>query len=174
MNESCKSVTQIPTLLRTLTELTRFRLGTHLNQEEDRLRLEVRKWSKDCLRLIQCYGDADDQSELVNIGYGRAISLSFYTAGGIGEGQDAKIEVGLNYIWWFLRELHEGRNNYPQPSFRPLPLLARRTEEQIEEQGANEEIEAQMKNNGLGSGIKDWANGVKANILNRFIHNNRI
>ncbi|KAA6387831.1 MAG: hypothetical protein EZS28_016641, partial [Streblomastix strix] len=53
---------------------------------------------------------------------------------------------------------------------RTLPLLARVSFEQIEEEGANEEIEAQMNNNGLGGDIKAWGNLTKAVILNHFIH----
>ncbi|KAA6322450.1 MAG: hypothetical protein EZS28_054434 [Streblomastix strix] len=112
------------------------------------MRLEIRCNSRWCLYWIQQFGDEQDQSELVNNGYGRVTSISFCTAGGKGEEQDKEISDGLYYISRFIRELHLGRNNDYQPSFQPLPLLARRSEEQIEEEGANEEIEAQLNNNG--------------------------
>ncbi|KAA6388983.1 MAG: hypothetical protein EZS28_015491 [Streblomastix strix] len=98
------------------------------------------------------------------------MTISFYTAGGIGEEQDMEILNGLHNISWFLRELHQGRHYFGQPSFQALPLLARRTEEQIEEEGANEEIEAQMSNVGYYVNIKDFAKGYKAATLNQFIH----
>ncbi|KAA6371727.1 MAG: hypothetical protein EZS28_032747 [Streblomastix strix] len=62
-----------------------------------------------------------------------------------------------------------GRNDY-YSSFKQLPLLARRTVEQIEEEGANEEIEAQMNNKGYYGEIKCRANKAKEVVLNRFIH----
>ncbi|KAA6366114.1 MAG: hypothetical protein EZS28_038360, partial [Streblomastix strix] len=111
----------------------------------DQQRLDVRSWSRACLSRIQSFGDEQVQQELVNYGYGRVMSLSFSTAGGVGEEQNMEIENGLYRIYRFLRQLHEGRN-YPQPSFQPLPLLVRSTEVQIEEEGAIEEIDAQMKN----------------------------
>ncbi|KAA6360997.1 MAG: hypothetical protein EZS28_043476 [Streblomastix strix] len=134
------------------------------------MRLEIRCNSRWCLRYIQeCY-DEQVQSELVNNGYGRVTSISFCTAGGKGEEQDLEILNGLMYIYLFLRALHAGRNDYHKPSFQPLPLLARNTEEQMEEEGANEEIEALMYNNGYNSIIKYNANNANAMTLNRFIH----
>ncbi|KAA6355411.1 MAG: hypothetical protein EZS28_049062, partial [Streblomastix strix] len=45
-----------------------------------------------------------------------------------------------------------------------------RAVEQIEEQGANEEIEAKMSNTKYNGHIKSWTNEAKAAQLNRFIH----
>ncbi|KAA6403264.1 MAG: hypothetical protein EZS28_001207 [Streblomastix strix] len=168
-NIACKSVTQIPTLLRSLSALVTFRLGNRIDLDVDNQRLEIRIWSRDCLSLIQEYGDEQNQTELINNGYGRVMSITFSTAGGIGEEQDQEIFYGLNCIYWFLKDLYQGRNNDYKPSFQPLPLLARNTEEQMEEEGANEEIEAQMKNNGNNGKILDYANYAKATILNLFI-----
>ncbi|KAA6358462.1 MAG: hypothetical protein EZS28_046011 [Streblomastix strix] len=167
-NNTCKQVIHIPKLLKSITTLVTFRLGTHIDLDVDNQRLKVRSWSRLCLRYIQWKGDEQVQSELVNNGYGRVLSISFCTAGGKGEEQDKEIRNGLYYINWFLRELHEGRNWYP--SFQPLPLLARNTEEQMEEEGADEEIEAQMNNNGMNGDIKCNANYVKEVVLNHFIH----
>ncbi|KAA6392546.1 MAG: hypothetical protein EZS28_011925 [Streblomastix strix] len=129
----------------------------------------MRNSSRLCLWNVYFYGDEQVQSELVNIEYGRVMFITLSTAGGIGEEQDLEIFNGLYYIECFLRELYEGRNEW-QPSFQPLPLLARITEEQIEEEGANEEIDAQMNNyNGYNYYIKKWANYVKAASLNHFI-----
>ncbi|KAA6364226.1 MAG: hypothetical protein EZS28_040247, partial [Streblomastix strix] len=168
-NNRSKQVIQIPKLLQSLTTLVTFRLGTHIDLDVDNQRLKVRHWSRDCLRLIQHFGDEQDQSELVNQGYGRVMSTAFCTAGGKGEDQDEEIYNGMMYIQFFLGALHAVRNW--QPFFQPLPLLARRSEEQMEEEGANEEIDAQMNNNGYydDSNIKDYANYVKEVVLNRFI-----
>ncbi|KAA6364592.1 MAG: hypothetical protein EZS28_039881, partial [Streblomastix strix] len=76
-----------------------------------------------CLYQIQRFGDEQDQIQLVNIRYGRVICIQFCTAGGVGEEKDKEIINGLNCIYFFLRDLHEGRNSYGQPSFQPLPLL---------------------------------------------------
>ncbi|KAA6372273.1 MAG: hypothetical protein EZS28_032200 [Streblomastix strix] len=168
-NNACKSVTKIPKLLQSLSALTIFKLGTHIDLDVDQQRLEVRYTSRLCLYWIQVYGDKQVQTELVNVEYGRMMSISFCTAGGQGEEQDQEIRNGLVPIYFFLRDLHEGRNAY-QPYFQPLPLLARRSEEQIEEEGVNEEIEAQMKNSVLDGHIKNWAKKAKATALNRFIY----
>ncbi|KAA6334788.1 MAG: hypothetical protein EZS28_053031, partial [Streblomastix strix] len=165
-------VIQIPNLVKSLITLVTFRIGTHLREEIDLQRIEIRSWSRQCLWSIQGDGDAQVQSELVRQGYGRVMFITISTAGCKGEEQDYEIENGLIRISIFLTELHDGRNDDWYPSFQPLPLLARSTEEQIEDEGANEEIEAQMKNIGYNSGIKAWANDVKAAILNHFIHSN--
>ncbi|KAA6401957.1 MAG: hypothetical protein EZS28_002522 [Streblomastix strix] len=121
--------------------------------------------------FIHFYVDEQDQTELVNVGYGRVMSFSICTAGGVAEEQDAEIFIELDHFQFFLRQLHEGKTNDQQPSFQPLPLLVRRTEEQIEEEGAIEELEAQMENRGFYlSSIRKWANRAKAKTLNHFIH----
>ncbi|KAA6358290.1 MAG: hypothetical protein EZS28_046183, partial [Streblomastix strix] len=76
-------------------------------------------------------GDEQDYADLVNVEYGRVLSIAFCTSGGVGEEQDAQIFMVLIHFYNFLRQLHEGRNDW-QPSFQPLPLLVRRTDEQIE------------------------------------------
>ncbi|KAA6400202.1 MAG: hypothetical protein EZS28_004271 [Streblomastix strix] len=91
--------------------------------------------------------------------------------GGVGEEQDKEIDHGFYYIYKFLNKLHEGRN-YRQPSFQPLPLLVLRSDEQKEEEGAIEEIDAQMNNEGLVGYFMSYANAVKAATLNFFIHSN--
>ncbi|KAA6397076.1 MAG: hypothetical protein EZS28_007395 [Streblomastix strix] len=170
VNRSCYQVIQIPKLLQSLSEIACYKIRIHFNKDIDRQSLEVRSLSRWSLIQIQGFGDEQVQSELVNIGFGRVMSLSFCTAGGIGEEQDEEIRNGLYYIYRFLSDLHEGRT-YGQPSFQPLPLLVRVSLEQIEEEGANEEVEAQMKNNkGYYGLIKGWAKCVKATILNHFIH----
>ncbi|KAA6396996.1 MAG: hypothetical protein EZS28_007476 [Streblomastix strix] len=154
-NKSCKSVIKNQKLLHSLTSLSIFKLGTHINKQVDGQRFTLRI-----------------QSELVNNEYGRVMFISYSTAGGIGEEQNQDIYDGLMYIYNFLRELHEGRNNSWQPSFQPLPLLARRIEEQIEEEGGNEELEAQTKNSGDAGNIKYLAKWAKAATMNHFINNN--
>ncbi|KAA6372663.1 MAG: hypothetical protein EZS28_031812 [Streblomastix strix] len=173
-NNAIKIMIKNQNLLQSITLLTIFKLGNHSNQEIDRLRLNVRCYSRQCLSWIQYTGDEQDIADLVNVGYGKVTCISFSTAGGIGEEEDEEIYIRLNRISDFLREQHEWRNNSWQPSFQPLPFLARRTEEQIEEEGANEEVEAQMINNGYNGTIKDTANSTKAETLNHFINRRRM
>ncbi|KAA6382185.1 MAG: hypothetical protein EZS28_022288 [Streblomastix strix] len=154
--QSCKFVIRIPKLLQSLIAFVTFRLGAHLNEQTDLLRLEVRYQSRECLQQIQVYGDAYVQSVLVNNEYGRVMTLTFCTAGGVCEEDDLKICDGLSCISIFLRQLRYGRNEW-YPSFQPLPLLARVSLEQIEEEGAIEEIEAQMNNKGYNGDIKGQA-----------------
>ncbi|KAA6368250.1 MAG: hypothetical protein EZS28_036223 [Streblomastix strix] len=168
-NYSRKSVIQIPKLLHSLAILVTLRLGTRLREEIDQQIFTIRHWSRECLRQIQFFGDEQDQTELVNIRYGRIMPILISTAGGVGEEQDEAIYNGLNHIQQFLRQLHKGRNEW-KPYFQPLPLLFRRTEEQIEEEGASEEIEAQMKNSRYYGYIKICANLANDTTLNRFFH----
>ncbi|KAA6378910.1 MAG: hypothetical protein EZS28_025563 [Streblomastix strix] len=171
-NNTSKSVIQIPKLLQSLSALATFRIDTHLKQEIDLQRIEVRHWSRQCLYIIQYYGDEQVQSELVRQGYGIVMSFSYCTAGGVGEEQDLGIQNGLYRISDFLRELHEGRDDDWYPSFQPLPLLVPVSLEQIEDEGANEELDAQLNNKGDDGDIIYWANESKAATLNHFIHIN--
>ncbi|KAA6366352.1 MAG: hypothetical protein EZS28_038121, partial [Streblomastix strix] len=93
-NDTRKQVIQIPKLLKSLSALVNFRLGTHIDLDVDNQRLEVRHWSRYCLNWIRYLGDEQDQSELVNKRYGRVMSISFCTAGGKGEEQDLEILNG--------------------------------------------------------------------------------
>ncbi|KAA6373728.1 MAG: hypothetical protein EZS28_030746 [Streblomastix strix] len=166
-NDTLKQVIQIPKLLKSITTLSLYKIGIHIGQELDQMRFEIRSWSTDCLSWIRYLGDEQDQSELVNNGYGRVTSISFSTAGGKGEEQDDEISNQLCRIYHFLRALHYG-NTY-QPYFQPLPLLVRNTEEQMEEEGADEELDAQMNNNKNRWSIRNWANRAKTMTLNCFI-----
>ncbi|KAA6394575.1 MAG: hypothetical protein EZS28_009895 [Streblomastix strix] len=167
-DNTLKSVIRIPKLLQSFSALSLYKICCHLSEDIDQQRLEVRHISRDCLGEIRYNGDEQIQTELVNQRFGRVMTISISTAGGNGEEQDKEIRNGLFYIYYFLRDIHEGRTNR-QSSFQPLPLLVRSTKEQIEEEGANEEIETQMKNNGFNGNIMIWANEAKAVILNRFI-----
>ncbi|KAA6375067.1 MAG: hypothetical protein EZS28_029407 [Streblomastix strix] len=176
-NNAIKQMIKNQNLLRSITLLTIFKLDNHSNQEVDRLRFNVRSNSRWCLRWIQEYGDAQEFADLVNVQYGKVICISISTAGGIGEEQNMEIFLGLDNIYYILIEQHEGRNYDEQPSFQPLPLLARMTEEQMEEEGANEEVEAQMINVGKVQGygsIQRCANRTKARTLNHFIKRRKI
>ncbi|KAA6403402.1 MAG: hypothetical protein EZS28_001064, partial [Streblomastix strix] len=130
-----------------------------------------RRGSRKCLDLIQQLGDESDQAELVSIGYAGEFVITFSTAGGNGEEQDKQIRQGLNHIFWFLKDLRQGRNDPLYQQFPPLPQLARRSNEQIEEEGGNEDVDAQMNNNGEVFNIKYWAKLAKVQILNCFIDN---
>ncbi|KAA6380863.1 MAG: hypothetical protein EZS28_023612 [Streblomastix strix] len=108
--------------------------------------------------------------ELINIGYGRALTLSLCTAGGAELQGDFEIKDGLSYISIFLNEFYNGRNNYDdQPSFPPQPNLSKACVEQIEDEGGIEEVESQLTNKGKNFNIKIQAIKVKGRILNFFI-----
>ncbi|KAA6374029.1 MAG: hypothetical protein EZS28_030445 [Streblomastix strix] len=92
--------------------------------------------------------------------------IAISTAGGSGEEYDRDISQGLSYNNDFLSNLNKGR---PFTSFPPQPLLAHRSDEQIEEEGGNEEIDSQLINKGNGWNIKYHANRAKGAILNYFI-----
>ncbi|KAA6354284.1 MAG: hypothetical protein EZS28_050189 [Streblomastix strix] len=164
-----KKLIKKPNFLHSLSALSLYKVGNHSNQEVYRLRLNVRYNSRWCLSWIQIYGDAQNFADLVNVGYGRVLSIAFCKAGGIGEEEDEEILKVLEHFSCFLGELHEGRY-YRQLFFQPLPLLVRRTEEQMEEEGASEELEAQINNVGYFGDIKFYTNKAKAKTLNHFIH----
>ncbi|KAA6365506.1 MAG: hypothetical protein EZS28_038967, partial [Streblomastix strix] len=126
-----------------------------------------------CLRYIHYKGDASVQTELVNARYARMLVIAISTASGHGEEQDEEIFSGLFRISKFLKYLHQGRNNDEPPYqyFPPQPLLVHRSDEQIEEEGANEEIDSQLNNKGHQYyNIKNEANEAKGMILNYFIN----
>ncbi|KAA6389855.1 MAG: hypothetical protein EZS28_014616 [Streblomastix strix] len=67
-------------------------------------------------------------------------------------------------------DMLDNLNKGKQDSFPPHPLLARRSDEQIEEESRNEEIDSQLINNGHQNyNIKDYANIANGRILNYFI-----
>ncbi|KAA6357735.1 MAG: hypothetical protein EZS28_046738 [Streblomastix strix] len=161
----CKDVINTPKALHSLITLSGYKLNIHFSQENDQQTLSVRHSSRGCLGNIQEYGDASVQTELVNARYARALVIAVSTASGSGEEQDDEICDGLSSISNFLRDIHQGDYSFP-----PQPLLVRRSVEQIEEEGGNEEIESQIINKGhFGRNIKDEANRAKGEILNYFI-----
>ncbi|KAA6399886.1 MAG: hypothetical protein EZS28_004585 [Streblomastix strix] len=112
--------------------------------------------------------------ELVNIRYAGIQVIAFSIASGQGEEQDEQIWNGLNRISWFFCCLYEGRNNR-ESSFPRQPILAKRSQEQIEEEGGSEEIETLLINKGNQNyNIKGNAKWAKRSILNHFIHKRQL
>ncbi|KAA6378226.1 MAG: hypothetical protein EZS28_026245, partial [Streblomastix strix] len=97
----------------------------------------------------------------------RVLVIAISTASGHGVENDQEISNTLNITSKFLKCLNEGKNYGTQ--FPPQPLLVRRSDEQIEEEGGNEEIDSQLINKGYSWNIKDEVNKVKGAILNFFI-----
>ncbi|KAA6397954.1 MAG: hypothetical protein EZS28_006513 [Streblomastix strix] len=161
-------VINTPNAIHSLCTLTCYKNNIHFSQENDKQTFKVRYSSRDCLFYIHQFGDASDQTELVKVGYARVLVIAISTASGSGEEYDKEIYQGLNYISDFIRCLNKGKNNFA--TFPPQPLLARRSDEQIEEEGGNEEIDSQLINKGYQyRNIKHRANETKGAILNYFI-----
>ncbi|KAA6315836.1 MAG: hypothetical protein EZS28_055354, partial [Streblomastix strix] len=100
--------------------------------------------------------------------YGRALIISISSAGGIEEYGDWELFNGLVNISRFLGDIHQGKRFYP--SFPPLPVLAKTCEEQIEEEGGSEEVDAQLiNNNNKYCNVKYYADLVKVKLLNIYI-----
>ncbi|KAA6364538.1 MAG: hypothetical protein EZS28_039935 [Streblomastix strix] len=93
--------------------------------------------------------------------------IAISTASGHGEEEDNEILNRLGDISRFIRCLNKGRNNLE--TFPPQPLLAHRSDEQIEEEGGNEEIDSQLINKGFSGNIKFYVNEAIGEILNYFI-----
>ncbi|KAA6381647.1 MAG: hypothetical protein EZS28_022826 [Streblomastix strix] len=164
---------QTPNLLHSLILLYRYNFYIHTNKKDDREALLIRNKSGYCLDFIQEYGDESDQSELVNSEYAVVLVLSLSTAGGDGEQDNRGIWNRLIYISRFMNSLHQRRQTSyfnRGPSFPQQIRLARRSDEQIEEEGGNEEIEAQLFKKGFSVSVNYWANQAQGNILNYFIH----
>ncbi|KAA6367724.1 MAG: hypothetical protein EZS28_036749 [Streblomastix strix] len=162
-----KEVTNITNALHSLYTLSSYKINIHFNQQNDQLSFKVRSSSRRCLQYIQYSGDASAQTELVNANYAGVLVIAISTASGAGEEQGEEISNKLDNISEFLRCLNKGINY--NETFPPQPLLARRSVEQIEEEGAIEEIDSQLINEGYSNNIKSQANRAKGMILNYFI-----
>ncbi|KAA6367695.1 MAG: hypothetical protein EZS28_036778 [Streblomastix strix] len=168
-NNKCKEVSNITNALHSLTALSIYKIGTHISQENDLQTLALRSGSRGCLFCIHECGDASAQSELVNINYTKVLVIAISTASGQGEEQDDEIFYKLDRISNFIRCLNQG-NQY-NPIYPPQPLLARRSDEQLEEEGGNEEIDSQQINEGRQyRNVKYEAYEAKAAILNNFVN----
>ncbi|KAA6318152.1 MAG: hypothetical protein EZS28_054986, partial [Streblomastix strix] len=121
------------------------------------------------LRDRQTDIQSQKQQQKVSIQYVGVLVISISTASGSGEEEDYEISIGLDRISRFLRCLNKGRKSSWYPSFPPQPLLAQISDEQLEEEGGNEEIESQLINKGFNGDIKTDANRAKIAILNYFI-----
>ncbi|KAA6357390.1 MAG: hypothetical protein EZS28_047083 [Streblomastix strix] len=142
-----------------------YKIGIHFNKKLDLQSLSVRHSSRRCLRQIHEFCDVSAQTELVNDRYARVFVIAIISASGAGEEQGEEIYYRLSHISWLLRNLNKGRPF----TFPPQHLLARRSDEQIEEEGGNEEIESQLINKGFSGNIKNEAKVAKRRILNYFI-----
>ncbi|KAA6399486.1 MAG: hypothetical protein EZS28_004984 [Streblomastix strix] len=160
----------IPNLLRSLIKLSIYKIGVHFSKEQDQESFAVRSSSRICLSKIQLNGNKQVQAKLVNVRYARVMIIAISATGGIGEQQDDEIKYQLKNIYQFFYCLHLGRNDqYPLPTFSPLPLLAKTCLDRNEEEGGNEEVDAQLSNSGKGGNIKLRANQANGLILNFYI-----
>ncbi|KAA6397959.1 MAG: hypothetical protein EZS28_006518 [Streblomastix strix] len=166
-NKICKVAINTSNALHSLFTLSIYKINIHFNKEFDLQTFEVRHSSRRCLYNIQYSGDTSVYTELVNANYTGVLFNSFSTAGGSGEEQDYEVSIGLDNISYFLEFLNKGRNNFA--TFPPQPLLVRRSVEQIEEEGGNEEVESLQKYRVDFGHIKINANYAKGAILNQFI-----
>ncbi|KAA6373566.1 MAG: hypothetical protein EZS28_030907, partial [Streblomastix strix] len=121
-------------------------------------------------------GDEYAQDELVTNGYPRILVNIINTAGGNEYQQDEWIDQGLNNIYNFIIKILKGRQTdifNPRPSLQPYPVLFKSCLEQIEDEGGNEEIEAQLVNKAIGEydGIHNNSNLAKRRILNIYVDN---
>ncbi|KAA6388241.1 MAG: hypothetical protein EZS28_016234, partial [Streblomastix strix] len=150
------SVIKTPNALHSLCTLTCYKINIHFRQENDQQAYQIRDRSRRCLHDIQKRGDASAHTKLVNANYARVLVIAISTASGSGEEKDEEIWIGLSSIFQFFSNLNKGKQY--NPIFPPQPLLARRSVEQIEEEGGNEEIEAQLINIRGKWDIKVWVN----------------
>ncbi|KAA6394396.1 MAG: hypothetical protein EZS28_010077 [Streblomastix strix] len=165
--EACRQIANTPNFLNSLIKLTQFNFNNGTNKEEDNQSLQIRNKSRSCLDIIHTYGDEQVQVELVTNGYPRVLVNVINTAGGSEQQDDWEIKQGLESIIKFIYVILEGRYNRGRP-FPPQPVLFKSCQEQFEDEGENEEIEAQLVNKGKRL-LKGQANLAKEMILNIFI-----
>ncbi|KAA6374275.1 MAG: hypothetical protein EZS28_030197, partial [Streblomastix strix] len=103
-------------------------------------------------------------SELTTIGYVIVLINALSTAGGNEEHDDFNIWLGLNNFIGFIIDLCVG-GNFPQFIFSPKYSLAKFAYEQIEEFGGNEELEAQLINEGYKQELFEGDISIKDNAL---------
>ncbi|KAA6389308.1 MAG: hypothetical protein EZS28_015167 [Streblomastix strix] len=94
------------------------------------------------------------------------IYLCLVTAGGRGEQKDSGINNGLKYLHELTDAVHQGRNESPLKSQHSI---VKRSEEQIEEEGGNEEIDSQLINKGYYRNIMKEAQTAQMKTLRFFI-----
>ncbi|KAA6360205.1 MAG: hypothetical protein EZS28_044268 [Streblomastix strix] len=166
-----------PNFINSLIKLAEFKFNNDTNFEEDNQSLKIRNESKQCLDSIHSWGDEQAQVELVTNGYPRILVNIINTAGGNEQEQEGRIYQGLWNIFNFIGEILKGRETDPDyglfPSFPPQPVLFKSCQEQIEDEGGNEEMEAQLVNKRKGEydDINNRANFAKRRILNIFVDN---
>ncbi|KAA6382064.1 MAG: hypothetical protein EZS28_022409 [Streblomastix strix] len=142
---------------------------------ENILAVQIRRDSRRCLSHIQIYGDEQVHTKLIAFKYPRLLAISFSTAGGLEECDDHAIYDGLEFISNFIRNLHYGRKAdkfWVGPELPPQKYSAKLANDQIEEEGTNEEIDAQLINEGKGQyigNIKEKTKQAKETILNLYI-----
>ncbi|KAA6356785.1 MAG: hypothetical protein EZS28_047688 [Streblomastix strix] len=163
-NNNRQELINTPKTLHSLITLSSYKINIRFSQENNQQTFAVRHSSRGCLVNIQEYGDEYIHSELVNARYVRVLIIAISTASGSSEEYDEEIFQGLYRISIFLKCLYQGTYSFP-----PQPLLVRRSVEQIEEEGGNEEIDAQLINKGYRGNIKNSAIEAKGRIINYFI-----
>ncbi|KAA6389020.1 MAG: hypothetical protein EZS28_015452 [Streblomastix strix] len=127
-----------------------------------------------CLDFIHKWGDEQAQVELVTNGYPRALVIDINTAGGNEQQDDWQIGKGLENIFEFIKTILKGRQTDPDfnpgPSLQPQPVTFKSCQEQIENEGSIEEIEAQLVNEGQYYYYFDVdAKDAKTQILNFYV-----
>ncbi|KAA6388067.1 MAG: hypothetical protein EZS28_016405 [Streblomastix strix] len=137
-----------------------FRANINLMKDKDDQTIQNPINCRYCLNRIQSYGDEQVQVDLVTMGYSKVLGFALSTSGGNEQEQDEEIRDGLFKIYTLLISFHYGGDTLPSQ-----PALSRICEEQIEEEGANEEIDSQYNSKGIDGDIKDNAKKAKGNLF---------
>ncbi|KAA6388965.1 MAG: hypothetical protein EZS28_015506 [Streblomastix strix] len=159
-------------LIHSFIQLCKYKLCQYVNQEEKKQADEIRSYSSYGLREVVQYGVIQTFEVLSHSCYAGVLAKATATAGGIVVEADTDIAVTISNIFNFIHILLNGR--YPNPclpTVPPLPALLKESVEQIEVEGAQEEVEAQMTNNeNRTMDINYHARNFKAILLNAFIN----
>ncbi|KAA6396393.1 MAG: hypothetical protein EZS28_008081 [Streblomastix strix] len=167
----------IPNLISSICKLCKFNFEILISDKEVLIIQDIRNHSIRSLGWIQCHGDNDAQSQLYKLGYAGMMAVAVGICGGYIANNNGDIKLALSSIGCFFSRIHEGRQIYREDidediSFPPQPELTKPSEEQFEEEGGNEEIEALLIDKGRNEFDDESINvrSIKAkySILNHF------
>ncbi|KAA6392604.1 MAG: hypothetical protein EZS28_011865 [Streblomastix strix] len=149
-----------------------YKINVQTNDNKDQQSYLIRKRSSQCLQHVLLYGDESVYADLQNIGFVGTSIIPISSAGSFGENDEDQMFMGLIDVSSLFISLHNVSDNPHYPTFPPQPTLLKTSQEQVEEEGAYEEVESLLIDNGRRNCIKKRAKQTKREILNIWIDMN--
>ncbi|KAA6392717.1 MAG: hypothetical protein EZS28_011756 [Streblomastix strix] len=128
-----------------------------------------------CIQLFERIYEEGNQNALESLtknGHANSLVIKVGADDGYYGIDGEELDSNLFDLRCFFRTLHKGRQFYPQyqvyPSYPPQICLAQQSEEQLEEEGSLEDIDAYLINQLNNEKIKKSVNLAKNSIFNIF------